>query len=221
MSHRLYDATRLSPASVVLDIGAHNGVETLEIYERHRCRILAYEPSASVFPELVAATRGTRVQAVRAALADHDGCATFHEFHYPAPYAGEGNSLVARHETEGKELLRAYEVSCRRLETIFADQGLVTVDLLLIDCEGSERAAIRSLTSPALLGRVRQVCVEYHPQIYGAQEHRALVEQMGLHYGTFFDDGIKNVTYFMDGRLESEAPGQRVDAAAAAGRQGR
>ena len=144
------DYGRIAPGSVVADVGANIGVFALWAAHCGAKRVLAFEPSASTFALLQRNVEENGLQDVieahRAAVYGVDGA--------QVPFARNGSMYSAiGDDSDGESDL----VPTVTLNTIVRRAG-GRVDLLKLDCEGAEYAAIEA----ADLGGVGEVKLEYH-----------------------------------------------------------
>ena len=147
---------------VLCVIGAHRFDELPLINKifpalRH---IYLFEPLPGPLAALNAlALRDARLRVFPVAVSDSEGTASF----FVTSNEGESSSLLAfgSHTDLFPEVKveRTVEVPTRRLESVLAEHGLETPDLLLIDVQGAEYQMLRSLPS-GLLDKVRLIYTE-------------------------------------------------------------
>ena len=155
----------IAPGSVVVDVGANIGVFALWAAHCGARRVLAFEPSAGTFAVLQRNIEendlANVVAAYRDAVYDSDGA--------QVPFARNGTMYSAIDDgQEGERDL----VPTVTLNTIVQRAG-GHVDLVKLDCEGAEYAAIEA----ADLAGVDEVKLEYHrgraDQLIAWFEHRS------------------------------------------------
>jgi FkbM family methyltransferase len=138
---------------VVFDVGAGIGAEAL-LFSRlvgGSGRVVSVEAHPRTYGRLVALCRANRlanVTPLQLAASDRDGVALISDRQDHAR-----NTLVG---AEGN----AVEVRARRIDTIARELGLARIDLLKMNIEGAEQAAIRGVG--ALLDETRHVCISCH-----------------------------------------------------------
>jgi FkbM family methyltransferase len=141
---------RIAPDATVIDVGANIGDFTIQA--ARLCpngRVIAIEPlkEAGALIERQAALNGlTNITWICAALSGADG----------ATSANREGSIYATAASS------AQQVPMMSLGRLVADLGLVRIDLLKLDCEGAEWDILPA--AEPLLGRVRQICMEYHAE---------------------------------------------------------
>ena len=149
---------------MVVDGGAHHGkfsLETLRIFPK--ARILAFEPHAESWAHAMAALAGhAAVEVVNAALGDVECEADF--------FCGEWsetNSLFNRPDSPLKPyypqeaaLAVGGRVNVVRLERECASRGILSVDLLKLDLQGAEIAALRGAASLLEAQAVKVILIE-------------------------------------------------------------
>lgn len=105
------------------------------------------------------AEKDSRIKVFPVAVSDTDGTATFNV----SSNDGESSSLLqlGSHRELFPEVTMktSIEVPTRRLDSILAEHGLDSPDVMIIDVQGAEYLVLKSL-SPALLDRVRLIYAE-------------------------------------------------------------
>ena len=127
-------------ADVIFDVGANVGEWSMRAAHCWPlARIHAFEPSASTFATLEAATSGMRVTCVRTALSDQSGRVELHE----VPGMPGLSSLHARDlSTHGMVMTATEEVSASTLDEYCDAQHIAAIDVLKLDVEGHELAVL-------------------------------------------------------------------------------
>ena len=147
------------PRPFIIDCGSHLGLSLLYFKKLYpRGTALGFEPQAKMFSLLqynVASNLKGSVRVFNAALANHKGTSAF----YVDDAAGTLNAGLRN--GRGKKV--AGEVVTLRLSS-FIDRP---VDLLKIDVEGYEVEILRDLLSSGKIGLVREIVMEYHPELAG------------------------------------------------------
>jgi len=152
----------LAPGATVADVGANWGYFTLVCAYRvgPTGRVLALEPHprlVSMLGENVTANRLPQVDVIRAAAGAAPGTMAFVGFDERG-----GNSGVSR-AVRGTE--RAdFESPVAALDTLLDERGVGRVDLVKLDIEGGENAALRGMSRGLADRRYRFVLLECHPQ---------------------------------------------------------
>jgi FkbM family methyltransferase len=126
----------LRPGQVVLDLGAHVGTFSLAAAGLG-CRVVAVEASpenAALLGDSAARNGFGQMQVVCAAVTDHEGAVEF------VPHGPFGT--IANRVTMGPTI----RVRAVTVDGLLRELDLDTVDLVKMDVEGSEVAAIRGMT---------------------------------------------------------------------------
>jgi FkbM family methyltransferase len=169
--HALYDiellralrGRRLSrELQVLCVIGAHR-FDELPLIDRlfpSLRRIYLFEPQAGPLAALHRlAAQDRRVKVFPVAVSDADGVATFNV----ASNDGESSSLLqlGSHRELFPEVTMpsTIEVPTRRLDSVLAEHGLESPDLMIIDVQGAEYLVLKSF-SAAVLERLRLIYTE-------------------------------------------------------------
>jgi FkbM family methyltransferase len=153
-AHEMFiDGYKAREGEVVFDIGAGIGTETL-VFSRLvgvSGRVVSIEAHPRTFRRLVDLCRVNRlsnVTTLQVAVADREGAAVISDL---------DNHLRNTLLQEGDQ---GIEVRVRRIETIAAELGITSIDLLKMNIEGAEKNAIRGVG--ALLAKTRNVCISCH-----------------------------------------------------------
>lgn len=154
---------------VCLDVGANVGQSARRVCEEFVCaRVIAVEPA----PELQQELRGlaarmnglSRIEVVAQAVSDGPGVATLHLTDDPqfASLLKPSEAGRAYHPTATRAR-GSVEVSVTTIDSLLADRGVARVDVLKIDVQGHELAALRG--AKALLADPRLLAVNCEAQI--------------------------------------------------------
>lgn len=170
------------PGSIIYDVGAHVGYYTLlaSRLTGEGGSIMAFEP----FPRNIAFLRRhleindvTNVRVFEAAASNKTSNAFL---------VKGGNSYLGRLATEGE-----IQVATYRVDDIVAQQNLPPPDLIKMDIEGAEAAALQGMSA---------VISRHHPTIllatHGDEAHRqacTLLQQHGYHLRSLFGGDLASV----------------------------
>lgn len=137
-------------APTIFDVGAHQG-QTAKRYAAlfPSARIVSFEPTPASFSEL-ARTAATveRIDAHQLAIGEACGATTFH-----LGPVSQTNSLLRRpsvgrrYYPERAQLDRSIDVEVTTLDTFCEQRSLSRIDLLKMDIQGGELAALRGARS--------------------------------------------------------------------------
>jgi FkbM family methyltransferase len=150
----------LRPGSTVVDIGANIGAFTVlaGLIVGPTGRVIAFEPVTETFQRLEGnvALNGLRnIECHRAAIYSRDGAITLQIY--------AKSAFATAHKVNEVDHDRPVEtVPCLTLQRVFRDFRIDHIDLLKVDCEGSEYGIFETL-SPDLAARIDQIAVEVHP----------------------------------------------------------
>jgi FkbM family methyltransferase len=140
---------RLKADSVVLDCGGNHGDFSKIVSERFGSRVIAVEPNPKLFAAFPASSR---IKALPYALAGHNG-----EMEFRIGEDDEASSLIGTPQSQQT----AIAVPVRTLESIMAEAGVDSVDLVKMDIEGAEIPVLME-TPEAVLKKIGQITVEFH-----------------------------------------------------------
>lgn len=167
--------TPMMRGGVVVEVGAHKGYFTV-LAASVAQRVLVFEPDETNHRYLlqnVQVNGCTNVTVFRQAMADAEGTRTFmvseltdarHTF-FPTAFSGPGKSQ---------------EVSCTTLAAALSKHNVDTVDVLKLDCEGSEYDVL--LTADAdTLAKIKNIAVEIHESPAHGHSSAELVDFLESH----------------------------------------
>jgi len=143
-----FSADLVRPNSWVLDLGANECHFSSFVIDRFGAKVVAAEPNAAL-----PAPEDPRLDLRRVAIGTSSGSATL----FVATDDSEASSIVAR---PAGVTVAEVTVETATLDELARDiEG--EIDILKIDIEGAEVDVLLGV-SDELLGRCRQLCVEYH-----------------------------------------------------------
>ncbi|NEA35347.1 FkbM family methyltransferase [Streptomyces sp. SID13031] len=191
----------LKPGDVVLDIGANIGLHSLgaarQLRELGGGRVIAFEPAADSLDKLRAAAECNNladlITLVPAALGERKHQAALHADTRYDPADSGVRSLNADGEV-------VQDVPVIRLDDWAREQSLDRVDIVKLDVEGSEAAALGGATRTLVRLQPRAVLVEDKRPDLRRQLHAVLDELGYRSTGVTFDHN----TLFRPDRRESE-----------------
>jgi FkbM family methyltransferase len=128
--------------ATVLDLGVHHGHSTVAYLESFpACRAFAFEADADNF---AAARRmlGARAAVAHVAVCDRIGTATFHVNSHSGTHSLRPIG-AQRYWGGHAEAVRTVQVATTTLDAFCAEQGLAHVDILKMDIQGGELAALQ------------------------------------------------------------------------------
>ena len=153
---------RFAPAAAehptILDIGANVGFFSLFAASRWGGAVFAYEPVQANYEEMVnnvKANPHVTITCRRMAVSGASGTIEMFFDHTAAL------TTTATACPSGRKSGKAEKVKAVTLQDIFEQERLRTVDLLKMDCEGSEFSILYH-TNPATLRRIGQMAIEVH-----------------------------------------------------------
>jgi len=138
------------PGMTAVDVGANKGLTTVAVASKigPSGRVYAFEPVPEYYRRLQANLSRNAVQNVKAyrfALGDSIGQADYYK-------CGEGSGIVTQDDDE--KLL----VKVTALDAFAEEEGLDKVDLISMDCEGSELLVLKGAERTLRAGPVKLFC---------------------------------------------------------------
>ncbi len=138
----------LEPGSLVFDMGGYEGQWASDIHAMYRCRVEVFEPVPEYAARITARFR--RNDAIRVhpfGLASRTGEARL-------TLAGDASSLFGR---PGARLVRLVEAA-----SFLRERGIERIDLMKVNIEGGEYDLLEHLLDAGLIGRIRDIQVQFH-----------------------------------------------------------
>ena len=131
----------------IFELGARDCHDSVALYKEFGCPIYAFECN----PDALALCRETlkgahNIELIEKAVTTYDGVTTFYPFDLTKD-SNLGASSLFKHKS-ASNLQKEIIVPCCRLDTFMTERG-VTPDLLCMDIQGGELAALQSM-GPAL-----------------------------------------------------------------------
>jgi len=136
--------------SIVVDLGANQGVFSQIMVERFGCSCYAVEANYDVFKSFAA---DKRLKPFNFAVTKHAGTVDF--------YISENSEASSLSAVEGVAVQRKVTAPSDRLDEFLKGQNLTSVDLLKMDIEGAEIDVMDSC-SDDLLQSISQMTIEFH-----------------------------------------------------------
>jgi FkbM family methyltransferase len=136
-------ATLAPSAQTILDVGANVGIYALTARAVNpSAQILAFEPSERIFQKLSAniELNGYAMLAEKLAVSAQDGSASLYDYEREVFYAA---TLEVPEPGDRRSVMRT--VTTVRLDSYCAERGIDSVDLMKLDIEGHEPAALEGM----------------------------------------------------------------------------
>lgn len=179
------------------DIGAHAGYYSLVAAAvNKRCKVVAFEPASGPFHYLTENIRinqfQDRVEAVRAALGESKGTATFLEVvHSKYKYLKHNLVAVGNLGTpQPNRVMKEVTVNVTTLDDFVAQRPALTPDILKMDTEGTEHLILQG--ADALL-RKHPIVISETLFNSNEQELEKLMSSYGYEFYNYKDGSLRQV----------------------------
>lgn len=158
---------KLTPNSIVIDLGAHIGLFSL--YCAPKCqKVYAYEPHYENFDLAVKNLKGVKnVSLSKNAVWSKTG-----EIASLSDEGAQTGSHFITPETTGDSRFNVKTISP---EDIFTENNIEFCDLLKVDIEGAEYAALLN-TPNFIFKKIKSICLEFHPDLENKHSLNDLVK---------------------------------------------
>ncbi len=162
-NHFLVPGFSGASASIVVDIGTHEGFYLLKIKENNpACKVIAVEPSPYSFSLLeknVHANNMENVILINKAVGQEATMTTFECVKEIGAISGKGLRMIKR-PWLNDDYIEQKQIDMVPLEQILHDHGIEKVDILKIDVEGMELDVLQG--GQGCLDRIDRIVVERH-----------------------------------------------------------
>jgi 2-O-methyltransferase len=145
---------------VVIDCGAHDGSDSLELAQMLRAKVFSFEPVPAVFNRLKERTKSNRsIECFQLALGDKNGSVSF----YVSAGASDGSSSILPPKDHlldhpAVSFPETIEVSCKTLDSWAEENKVAKIDMLWLDMQGFELPMLKA--SPDMLSKVKAIHTE-------------------------------------------------------------
>ncbi|MEZ4103686.1 MAG: FkbM family methyltransferase [Candidatus Paceibacterota bacterium] len=140
----------------IIDIGANKGFFSLYASKNPSNIIFSYEPITETYNELrdnIDLNKKNNVYTFNLGVAGKDG---YRDFSYE-----DDKSILSSMIFDVGSESKSAKVQCITLKNLFTSNNLEKVDLLKMDCEGSEFEILYG-TDNSILSRIKRIRMEYH-----------------------------------------------------------
>jgi FkbM family methyltransferase len=169
----------------VIDCGAHDGSDSLELAAMLGGRVFAFEPVPAVFEKLKARTKAyPAIQCFQLALADNNGTVPFHI----SGGASDGSSSILAPKEHlidhpNVSFTETISVQCKTLDAWAKENNIGKIDLLWLDMQGFELQML--MASPEMLKKVTAIHTEVsvketYEGVATYEKLKAWLEQQGF-----------------------------------------
>lgn len=131
----------LPPCPLIIDCGAHIGLDTIELSSIEGSRIFAFEPIVQLFERLVENTQPCRnIECFNVALSDYNGVAEM----YVSSGGSDGSSSLLKpkeHLVDHPDVLfkQITKVKSMTLDSWAKENQIQKIDMLWLDMQGAEQ----------------------------------------------------------------------------------
>jgi len=147
----------------VIDVGGYIGETALFFAQRGARRVFCVEPAPDNFrlleQNISQSSFKDKIVIIRAAILDKDGIVEFYtnNQNYAAHHVANSHEFMKIYTRENSK----YNVQAMSFQSLIEYTGLEEVDVVKLDCEGSEYDILLG-TPDSVLKRVRKYIIEYH-----------------------------------------------------------
>ena len=185
-THHCYYFECESPAPIIIDAGAHVGMATLYFKKLYpAAKIWAVEPhplNLELLQKNISDNHLTDVTVIGSALTDHQGTVAFHA---DTEFEWFSSASVHAHAWNGLQKTEEFRVPATTLSDVIEAIN-EPIDLLKLDIEGSEFAALRG--AKRLLSQIKLLICEFHPTAsQDRDEFIMFLERQNFTVSTEFD----------------------------------
>ncbi len=161
-----WDEKLISEDPVFVEVGSHSG--RLGNFLKNIGRVIIYEPSKINFKNLESKVSG--VELWNKGVAGFNGRSIFYDYKKGMSAASMINKNIP--------ILSEYPIDVVNLETVFMENNIKKIDLLVLTCEGCEVNILDDIHK----FDIPQVCVSFSDRIYGKKIKNDLIKKMSENY---------------------------------------
>jgi FkbM family methyltransferase len=137
---------------IVFDIGFNYGIFSLGAIYKGASRIYGFEPNKNIFEKLKYYPRQDIVKIFNCAVSDTYETLTFYE---------GNNTLSSSIHNNVEDFKESYNVECVNFYDFIIKNNINKIDLLKIDCEGTEYEIINSIPDE-FFKTIKKMHIEFH-----------------------------------------------------------
>lgn len=164
---------RIGISDVVLDCGAYHGAWSRKIYDRYRCRIIAFEPVSEYYAITAKELAGTGAYVYRAGVGPTTTSCTI---------AINGDASSTLMQSGATEQIRIVSI-----DDVVREHQLPQIRLMKLNIEGAEYDLLDHMLDTGLINRVADIQIQFHQFIQDAESRRNTIRERlrQTHYLTY------------------------------------
>jgi FkbM family methyltransferase len=151
---------KLKDPKVIVDLGAHIGSFTILAAKLYpKATIYAFEASPENYALLLKNIKDNKITNVKAqnvAVGEYDGTATF----YVSSKSSGQSSLIDSERSVHKP--KEIRIPCKKLASLFKENGIKSCDLLKIDIEDMELPTLKQASKDGILESIQAILAEIY-----------------------------------------------------------
>ena len=180
-----FDEKKISEKPVFIEVGSFSGNHGKKIKDEYpNSKVLIYEGSDKNFEELKNNIKDYDIEIINKVISSKADKIILYEYNYKS-----SNSIFDRSSNNKKILNKCIKDSIT-VDDIFKENNLSLVDVLFLNCEGSELEIIDYiLNSKELQKKINQISVSFHPQIYGQEKMQTFINKIKKTHKCIYDNG--------------------------------
>jgi FkbM family methyltransferase len=188
-NHFFYNPHILPQNPIIVEVGSFTGKNGISLLSRFpESTIVIYEASSDNFKLLSnSLNEYPQISIHNKAITGFVGEITLYEFEG----AVGSSSIYERPEIQKKRKLhKQYPVRCIDLYQALVENKIEKIDLLLLNCEGSETQILKSISGrPDLMKKIQQICVSFHDgRIYPSAIKDKYIQSLKQYYTVISND---------------------------------
>lgn len=149
---------RIKSEDLALDCGAYHGTWSRQIYDRYRCKIVAFEPIKAYYDITVRTLDGTAAAIFNAGIGPVNTICDIS--------IDQDASSILTHSAH-RERIRIMSVN-----DIMREPSLSHIRLMKINIEGAEYDLLDHMLNTALVNRVEDIQIQFHQFVASAEQRR-------------------------------------------------
>lgn len=157
--HLRYDYN-LNENSIVIDLGAHNGIFTENIFKKFNCFVYSFEPILKHYELCLDKFKIIdKIKLYQSGLSSENKVVDFH-------VAGESSSIYIG------TVLGEFGINLKKIDEFLLDEKIEIVDLIKMNIEGSEYELLEYMLNNNLITKFKNLQIQFHDNVFDGWEQK-------------------------------------------------
>jgi len=150
----------LNNNSIVIDLGAHNGVFTENIFQKFNCFVYSFEPIFKHYESCLNKFKMIdKIKIYPSGLSSENKVVDFH-------IAGEASSIYFG------DVLGEFGINLKKIDEFLLEEKIEIVDLIKMNIEGSEYELLEYMLNNNLITKFKNLQIQFHDNVFDGWEQK-------------------------------------------------